>query len=513
MNRIIGRGKRWGALALTALIVVLFCLISPAQPVAAASAVDYAYLATRTDGYDLAAFLVEEEADDGVHIFVVAEYSDNRNLIEGVTLTGGIPITFFGTYSIDGKPVFDIYEVEDRSSVQRYNVAYEEAPVQGGEYFAVYWDAEGKRASSTRSVSSHQEYQDADDIHDLLSIDPVFREDYYIPGVLLSKNAGMAGVLINKTQAVCLWFDASAFSAEGAAAPSPTPASVPSFTPAPAPSAVPSSAPAPVASANPSAALPASPGADAPNASQPAVSPGADSDTGSDSKEKTDSDEENESEFPSWGKWAIGGGCAVIVAVAVILILRNAMMKKDGNNGYGENNSYGGTGGYGGNNGYGGTGGYDDGGLTVPQQSWTPEEMQPTVDARYDVSPAAPPPPPPPPPVSPAASGCTLTCSRGYMQGRTFSVGPGGATFGRDPGSTVAFPQNPDGPSRGVSWNHALLSWSNGQLVLLDQSSMGTFVKINGQAVRIEKGVPYRLKSGDVFYIGAPDNRFEVHGI
>ncbi len=91
--------------------------------------------------------------------------------------------------------------------------------------------------------------------------------------------------------------------------------------------------------------------------------------------------------------------------------------------------------------------------------------------------------------------------------GMTFAVHAAPILIGRDPSNCkVLFREG----TTGVSGRHCSVSFDNqtGEFILTDlRSTYGTFL-MNGQ--RINPNVPYRLKSGDSFYLGDPANVLRV---
>lgn len=98
-----------------------------------------------------------------------------------------------------------------------------------------------------------------------------------------------------------------------------------------------------------------------------------------------------------------------------------------------------------------------------------------------------------------------LVCVGGHMNGRVYPItAEQPITFGRLPGNLLQFPAD----YRGVSREHARLSWENGKLLLTDLGSTdGTVIFGKGQLTPM---VPQEMTSGDVFYIGTEDNAFEI---
>lgn len=98
-----------------------------------------------------------------------------------------------------------------------------------------------------------------------------------------------------------------------------------------------------------------------------------------------------------------------------------------------------------------------------------------------------------------------LVCVGGHMNGRVYPItAEQPLTFGRLPGNLLRFPA--DYP--GVSREHARLSLENGKLLLTDLGSTdGTVIFGKGQLTPM---VPQELTPGDIFYIGAEDNAFEI---
>ena len=94
-----------------------------------------------------------------------------------------------------------------------------------------------------------------------------------------------------------------------------------------------------------------------------------------------------------------------------------------------------------------------------------------------------------------------LYCSAGEHKGDTMML-KNGLKIGRAPEMDIVL-----GASE-VSRQHAILSFSNGKLLLTDCSQNGTFLLKDGKKLRIVKDA--YLEAGDVFEIGSTPERFVV---
>ncbi|MGN0164411.1 MAG: RDD family protein [Candidatus Ornithomonoglobus sp.] len=98
----------------------------------------------------------------------------------------------------------------------------------------------------------------------------------------------------------------------------------------------------------------------------------------------------------------------------------------------------------------------------------------------------------------------------GVNAGKNYTVTNSGIMIGRDSLSCrVLFP----GSSKGVSRMHCVVTYNphtNMYIVSDRNSTCGTYLA-NG--TRIMPSVPMALRSGDRFYVGAPENMFEVRTI
>jgi S1-C subfamily serine protease len=93
----------------------------------------------------------------------------------------------------------------------------------------------------------------------------------------------------------------------------------------------------------------------------------------------------------------------------------------------------------------------------------------------------------------------------GYQAGKVFPV-QGNVTFGRNPASKIAYPED----YKGISGNHCIIQYDevNALFLLMDLgSSYGTFLE-NGQM--IQKNSRVALSHGDKFYLASPVELFEV---
>lgn len=116
--------------------------------------------------------------------------------------------------------------------------------------------------------------------------------------------------------------------------------------------------------------------------------------------------------------------------------------------------------------------------------------------------PAAAPPPGPAAPDTPAV--LTLTCLSGPLRGQSYRLGPDGLIFGRDNVCAVHFPID----TAGVSRRHCAVRWHQGCPVLVDlDSSCGTFM---GDGRQLPPNYPTRVGPGSRFYLGGPENLFQV---
>lgn len=117
-----------------------------------------------------------------------------------------------------------------------------------------------------------------------------------------------------------------------------------------------------------------------------------------------------------------------------------------------------------------------------------------------------------------------LCCRGGYQDGREYPLNPevGDSadvkvvTIGRASESSIKYPDNWPGVSR----HHAVVKvYRDGgkrRVELTDVSSTGSFLKKGSRgenkANPLPRNIPVELEPGDVFYIGSPDNRFELVG-
>ncbi len=104
---------------------------------------------------------------------------------------------------------------------------------------------------------------------------------------------------------------------------------------------------------------------------------------------------------------------------------------------------------------------------------------------------------------SPSPKQARLVAMNGYLNGKTFAVN-GTSRIGRDSSKcNIAFPVN----SKGISARHCEISFDGKVCTITDLgSSYGTFV--NGS--KLAANSPQVLKSGDKFYLAAPENMFEI---
>lgn len=96
-----------------------------------------------------------------------------------------------------------------------------------------------------------------------------------------------------------------------------------------------------------------------------------------------------------------------------------------------------------------------------------------------------------------------LVCRGGFQDGKMYRIG-NQTVIGRNPGCDIQYPMNYPGISR----YHAILRMVNGTLMLCDLSSTGTALKRFGSV--LPKGTAVPVGVGDVFYLGAQKNRFEI---
>ena len=96
-----------------------------------------------------------------------------------------------------------------------------------------------------------------------------------------------------------------------------------------------------------------------------------------------------------------------------------------------------------------------------------------------------------------------LVCRGGYQDGKVYRIG-NKTVIGRNPDCNIQYPANY--PS--ISRYHAILRMENGRLFLCDLSSTGTALKRLGSV--LPKGSCVPVGVGDVFYLGAQRNRFEI---
>lgn len=114
--------------------------------------------------------------------------------------------------------------------------------------------------------------------------------------------------------------------------------------------------------------------------------------------------------------------------------------------------------------------------------------------------------PPPPAPGGGAvpSTGMGLTCLNGPLRGQSYRIGQDGILLGRGGDCGVCFPAN----AKGVSQHHCALRWQQGALMLSDLgSTYGTFLD-DGR--RLPPNYPTVLAVGSRFYLGAPENLFQI---
>ena len=91
-------------------------------------------------------------------------------------------------------------------------------------------------------------------------------------------------------------------------------------------------------------------------------------------------------------------------------------------------------------------------------------------------------------------------------RGAFIKLGSVPITIGRGQDCAIVFKSE----TPGVSGHHCTLAYepSSGSFVLTDmQSTYGTFLA-NGQ--KLTPNLPYRLRAGDQFYLGEPQNKLQV---
>lgn len=91
----------------------------------------------------------------------------------------------------------------------------------------------------------------------------------------------------------------------------------------------------------------------------------------------------------------------------------------------------------------------------------------------------------------------------GQYAGQSIKFHNNRLVIGRDPSAGLSYPQS----SEQISRNHLTISYDPGEklFTLIDSSSNGTFISTQE---RLDKGVPYKLKAGDKFYLVDPDEMF-----
>ncbi len=105
--------------------------------------------------------------------------------------------------------------------------------------------------------------------------------------------------------------------------------------------------------------------------------------------------------------------------------------------------------------------------------------------------------------------GLYLCCRGGYQDGREFPLRDS-VRIGRAAGCGIRYPEKHPGISR----IHVTVDKENGRIYLTDRSSTEVYLKKgsigDSRAERIPKRARVEIFPGDVFYLAARENRFEL---
>lgn len=92
----------------------------------------------------------------------------------------------------------------------------------------------------------------------------------------------------------------------------------------------------------------------------------------------------------------------------------------------------------------------------------------------------------------------------GSMYGTSYWINENGVTFGRDPSCNYAFP----GSDKSISRFHCIVYAAEGMICIMDNASTNGTFRADGH--KLQANVPEALEVGDRFYLGTPDNMFEI---
>lgn len=97
-----------------------------------------------------------------------------------------------------------------------------------------------------------------------------------------------------------------------------------------------------------------------------------------------------------------------------------------------------------------------------------------------------------------------IRCDSGPLKGQIFPLREGTVTIGRNPDSSICFPNE----TKGVSRAHCTVSCKKGVLTIQDQkSNSGTFIVKKGQ---VPSDKPTSIRVGQSFYLGQQENMFTI---
>lgn len=112
-------------------------------------------------------------------------------------------------------------------------------------------------------------------------------------------------------------------------------------------------------------------------------------------------------------------------------------------------------------------------------------------------------------PVYPVKKRLYLSCRGGYLDGKKFPI-QGTVRIGRAADNEIRYPED----TPGISRRHAVLTLRDGRIVFTDSSSTISYLKKSSlgdnNAEQVPKEMPIELSTGDVFYLGSKENRFEI---
>lgn len=101
-------------------------------------------------------------------------------------------------------------------------------------------------------------------------------------------------------------------------------------------------------------------------------------------------------------------------------------------------------------------------------------------------------------------SGLAVQCLSGPMQGQTYRIGSEGILFGRTASCGVRFPEG----TPGISSQHCRIRFDQGVPVLIDLNSTYGTTMAGGKM--LPPHYPERIGAGTRFYLGTPENLFQI---